>query len=68
MNIPKYIENAIEQRAKAAETFNHYDYVLSAWLDKNDICVESYDSHGGAESIINPWASADRVIEAIKSK
>ena len=65
MKIPKNIENAIEQMAKAAERFNHYDYVVSEWIDNNGICVESCDSHGGVKSIVNPWASARRLKESI---
>ena len=65
MKIPKNIENAIEQRTKAAERFNHYDYIISEWIDNNGICVESYDTHGGVESIVNPGASARRLKESI---
>lgn len=67
MKIPKRIEKLIEQRAKVAEKFNHYDYELSIWLDKNNVETEDYDTHGGVESIVNPWASADRIKEAIEN-
>lgn len=65
MKIPKNIENAIEQRAKAAERFNHYDYVISEWINNNGICAESYDTYGGVESIVNPWESASRLKKSI---
>lgn len=66
MVVPKYIENALEQRAKHAERFNHYDFIVSEWCDKNDVITESCDTHGGVESIVNPWSSSRRVKEAIK--
>lgn len=65
MNIPKYIDEIIEKRAESAERFNHYDYQLSEWLDKRGIIAESCDTHGGIESIVNPWSSADRIRDAI---
>lgn len=68
MKIPKYIDELLESRAKAAERFNHYDFILSEWLDKNEIDVESCDSHGGVESLVNPWASAQRVRRAIEGR
>lgn len=67
MKIPKYIENAIDQRANHVERFQHYDYIISQWVDKNGIDAESCDIYGGAESIVNPWGSARRLKEAIKS-
>ena len=65
MKIPKYISEIIEKRAETAERYNHYDYQLSKWLDKKGIITESCDTHGGVESIVNPWSSADRVRDAI---
>ena len=66
MKMPKHVEYMIEQRAKAAERFNHYDYELSEWLDKHGIITESYDTHGGVESVVNPWVSAARIRAAIE--
>ena len=66
MEIPKYIDNIIEQRAKSAEKFNHYDFELSEWLDKNNVVTESFDTRGGVEAIVNPYASADRIRQAIR--
>lgn len=66
MNVPKYIYDVIEKRATAADRFNHYDYVLSEWLEKHGICAEPWDTRGGVESIVNPWSSADRIIKLLK--
>ena len=65
MKIPKNIENAIEQRAKAAERFNYYDYIISKLIDNNGIDVDGGDTHGGVESIVNPWTSARKLKESI---
>lgn len=67
MKIPNYIENAINQRAMHAERFQHYDYMVSQWVDKNGVDAENCDIYGGVESIVNPWASARRLKEAIKN-
>ena len=66
MNVPKYIYDVIEKRANAADRFNHYDYVLSEWLEKHGICAESCDTRGGVESIVNPWSSASRIVNLLK--
>lgn len=65
MQIPKYIEKALEQRVKAAEKFNETDYLISTWLDEKGIDVEIFDTHGGVEAIVNPDESAERIREAI---
>lgn len=66
MKCPKYIEEAINKREKAAYMFNHYDKMVSDWCDKHDILLETFDCRGGCESLVNPSASAIRVLEAIK--
>lgn len=69
MKIPKYIEKALERRARAAEIWNHNDLIISEFIDKHDIFeIDSCDYHGGVEAIVNPWASSSRVAEAIRSK
>ena len=68
MEVPKIIQNALEMRTKHAERFNHYDYIVSNWLDKNNISVESFDTHGGTESIVNPKESQKRILNAIRNK
>lgn len=68
MNIPKYIEKALNDREKAADKFNSADYIISEFIEKHDIVVENYDYRGGVESIVNPSASAARIREAIENK
>lgn len=68
MKIPKYIEKALERRAKAAEIWNRNDLIISEFIDKHNIIAEDYDYHGGCEAIVNPWTSSSRVAEAIKNK
>lgn len=65
MQIPKYIEKALEQRVKAAEKFNEADYIVSAYLDKMGIEADMWNTHGGANAIVNPHESAERIREAI---
>lgn len=43
-------------------------FSLQEWLDKNEICVESYDEIGGTEMFVNPDQSARRVMNAILEK
>lgn len=37
MKIPKYIEKALDKRAKAAEEFIAYDDIIVKFLEKNNI-------------------------------
>ena len=70
MKCPKYIHKALIQRAKAAEKYLKCDYIVGKWLEKNGLIddVEEYDIYTGCESIINPFASSNRIYEAILSK
>lgn len=68
MRVPKYIERALERRARAAEVWNHNDLIVSEFIDKHDIDIDSCHYHGGVEAIVNPWASFSNVMDAIKSK
>ena len=61
MQIPKYIEKALECRINAAEKFNDADIVISDFIEKHNIEVETYDYHGGVDSIVNPDDSAERI-------
>lgn len=67
MKMPKHVEDLIVKRAKAAATFNESDMELSKWLDEHGVETESCDTHGGVDSIANPWESANRVMNAIKN-
>lgn len=68
MKVPKYIEKALERRARAANQWNSNDLIISEFIDKHKIVVEDYDYHGGCEAIVNPWTSSRRVYDAIKAK
>ena len=66
MKVPKYVQQMIDRRQRAAEQFNHYDYELSTWLERHGVITEECDVFGGVESIVNAGASADRIRKAIK--
>ena len=70
MRMPKYIDEALKKRTKAAETFNHYDWIVSEWIDKNGLAdvIDTADFHGGVESIVNPDVSERSVRAAILQK
>lgn len=65
MKIPKYIDEALKKRSKAAVMFNKYDFIISTFIDKNNIDVDMADYHGGVESIINPTESEMAIREAV---
>ena len=70
MKIPKYIDQALKKRTKAAEAFTEHDWTVSEWLDKNGVAddIELEDFHGGVEAIVNPRECEQRIREAILSK
>jgi len=63
MRIPKYIDDALRKRTKAAQAFNKYDWIVSHWLDDHGIGdeIDTANTHGGVESIVNPTV-AERII------
>ena len=68
MKCPKYISQALDQRAKLASRFMELDYMIAEFLDRNDVFVEDYDIRGGCESYVNPFDSSRRILEAIENK
>lgn len=68
MNCPKYVRNLLYKRAKAAATFLDCDCQIVEWLEKNKLMseVKDYDILTGCESICNPFASSDRIIDVIE--
>nr|DAJ50989.1 MAG TPA: hypothetical protein [Caudoviricetes sp.] len=68
MKIPKYIDQLLEQRAKAALTFISCDSKLVEWLDKNNIRVPDDDILTGACSLMEPYGSIDIIRECILKK
>lgn len=69
MKCPKYIKEALKQRANCAARFTHYDVMIGDWLDKNGLLdyVEDYDIFGGCESYCNPEDSSGRILEIIEN-
>ena len=65
MNIPKYVQKLIDRRCKLARRLAEVCWELDEWLDKNNIECETCDTHTGVEIYCNPYASKNRVIEAI---
>lgn len=66
MKCPKYIKDLCYKRAKAASKFIDYDYKIYEWLEEHDVQVEDFDILTGCESIVNPYASSERIIKAIE--
>ncbi len=68
MKIPKYIENALKRRVRAAVTLSEMDSLISRFIDDNCIEVEECDYRTGVEMYANPWDSADRIRRSIRAK
>lgn len=68
MKIPKYIKQALDSRERAAESFNRNDIIVSEFIDKYDIEIDSCHYHGGVESLVNPASSKLEIIAAIQNK
>lgn len=68
MKIPKYIENKLDRRARLAEELMLIDLEISNWIDKNDVLVDTDDYRTGYEMYTNPYASAERIKQAILNK
>ena len=66
MKCPNYIRDLCYKRAKAASKFIDYDYKIYEWLEDHNVQVEDFDILTGCESIVNPYASSDRIIKAIE--
>lgn len=66
MKCPKYIQELLERRAKLASDFISADLKIVNWLDDHEILVSDNDIRTGAESIVNPYASIYRILDAIE--
>ena len=64
--IPKYIEKAIRDRAKAADKFNELDIFISQWCDANCGPDKVEDTWGYVDTLSNPYEAAKRTISDIK--
>lgn len=69
MKCPKYIKDALKQRANHAARFTELDVMIGNWLEKHGLLgqVETYDICGGCESYVNPDSSSDRILEIIEN-
>ena len=65
MIIPKKIENLIARRERLAEQLNSVCYELDNWLDSHEVVAEDFDTRGGVEIYVNPYASGSRIRKAI---
>ena len=66
MEVPKYIDKILEQRARCAERFIALDNILVNWLEKKGIPVSNDDILTGACSICEPWSSIYSIRECIR--
>lgn len=66
MRIPKYIDELLESRAKAAERFIHADIQIAEWLDKNNIDVGPDDINTGVCSLCEPRSSIANIRDCIR--
>lgn len=67
MNVPKYIELALQRRANAANSFFKNDRIVSDFIEKNEITADPTDYGGGAASLFEPKESNERLIEDIRN-
>ena len=68
MKIPKYIDELIKRRVRAANMLVQTDYELYVWLEKNNIKPDESCYFGGIQVITNPENAANEVRRAIKEK
>lgn len=70
MKIPNYIKQVIERRANHAAHFSNLDSSVVDWMKKNgiDVCDARFSDHilTGAESLFNPYSSADTLVQLIE--
>lgn len=69
MRIPKYIDEALKKRTKAANDFNKFDLIVSEWICKHgfDEDIDTACFHGGVESIVNPESAEYEIREAVEA-
>ena len=70
MKIPKYIDEALKKRTKAAEMFLSNDLIVSNWIAEHGLAddIDTCDFYGGVESLINSRESEQRIRSAILIK
>lgn len=65
MKIPKYVDEALRKRTNAAYKFIDYGCIVSDFIERNGIELDSTHYGLGCESLINPDNSAEAVRKAI---
>ena len=68
MKIPKYVDKALQKRAKAAITFIAEDAKIVQWLKKNNVDVSNDHILTGACSLCEPYSSIETIRQAILEK
>lgn len=68
MKIPKFIDEALKRRVNAAIRFIESDCIVSAFIEKNEIEVDTANYGLGYDTLLNPERSAAEVREAILKK
>lgn len=66
MKIPKYIDEALKKRTKAAIIVSKNDTIVTDFINKHNIDVNSEDYYGGVEMYVNPYESEDAIRQAIE--
>jgi hypothetical protein len=66
MKVPKKILEALEKRMSYALKLQEKCSIVDNFLHKNNIETENFDSWGGAEIYVNPYASYLRVKKDIE--
>lgn len=68
MEIPKYIDDLLEKKAKLAMEFMSVDSEICQWIEKNNVTVSPDDIATGCISICEPHTSIENIRECIRDK
>ena len=68
MRIPKYIDEALRKRTKAAHKLLEYDCIVSDYIEKYNIPVDTANYRLGCEMLLNPDVSENSIREAILNR
>ena len=68
MQIPKYIEDALERRANAAQEYIAADSDIQAFLENNDIKINPDHILTGACALMEPFSSTLYIKRIIEEK
>ena len=67
MKIPKYVDEALKKRTKAAIIVSKNDAIITDFINKHNIDANSEDYCGGVEMYANPYESEDAIRQAIEN-